>query len=153
MRNVAISFLFLGLMGCGGGGGGGGSGDGGDDPFYAGRWRGSASLVINTCPRGLDIPSVVSFDYTVNQAGRDVVVDNNFNGTTFSGELEDDNSGFIAIGSTIHTGSGPSACTGSPGLAFNGLDGGRSDVQVLALLDCASGASCEFGYAGEASRD
>jgi hypothetical protein len=153
MRNVAISFLFLGFMGCGGGGGGGGSESGGEDPFYGGRWRGSASLVINTCPRGLDIPSVVSFDYTVNQAGRDVVVDNNSNGTTFSGELEDDNSGFIAVGSPIHTGSGPSACIGSPGLAFNGLDGGRSDVQLLALLDCASGASCEFGYAGEASRD
>ena len=57
MRNVAISFLFLGFIGCGGGGG---SGDGGDEPFYAGRWRGSASLVINTCPRGLDIPPRVS---------------------------------------------------------------------------------------------
>ena len=152
MRNVAISFLFLGVLGCGGGGSGG-SDSGGEDPFYGGRWRGSASLVIDTCPRGLDIPPFVGFDYTINQAGRDVVVDNNTNGTTFSGDLEDDDSGFIAVGSTIHTGSGVTACTGTPALAFNGLDGGRSDVQLLALLECAGGLSCEFGYAGKADRD
>ena len=101
----------------------------------------------------LDIQGVIEFDFTVNQAGRDVVVDNNSNGTTFSGELEDDDSGFVAVGSTIHTGSGASACTGTPGLSFYDLNNDRADVVFVLLLDCASGVSCELGYAGEGRRE
>src|SRR3954467_15439530 len=118
MRIIGITLLLLSIIGCGGGGGGGGSDSGGgDEPFYAGRWLGSTALVRNTCPRGLDIEGVIEFDLTVNQAGRDVVVDNNSNGTTFSGELEDDDTGFVAVATPIRTGSGDSACTAIPGLA------------------------------------
>src|SRR4051794_10228552 len=154
MRIIGITLLILSIIGCGGGGGGGGSDSvGGDEPFYAGRWLGSAVLVRNTCPRGLDIQRVIEFDFAVNQAGRDVVVDNNSNGTTFSGELEDDDTGFVAVGSTIHTGSGASACTATPGLSFNDLNNDRADVLFLLLLDCASGIGCELGYAGQGNRD
>ncbi|HYH67453.1 MAG TPA: hypothetical protein VD866_22335, partial [Urbifossiella sp.] len=60
---------------------------------------------------------------------------------------------FVAVGSTIRTGSGASACTGIPGLAFNDLNNDRADVLFLLLLDCASGVSCELGYAGQGHRD
>src|SRR4051812_12856107 len=152
MRIFRIIVLTISLVGCGGGGGGVDS-DGGGEPFYAGRWIGSTILVRNTCPRGLDIEGVIEFDLTVNQAGRDVVVDNNSNGTTFSGELEDDDTGFVAVGTPIRTGSGDSACTAIPGLAFNGLDDDHADVQFLLLLDCAGGVGCELGYAGQGRRD
>jgi hypothetical protein len=101
-------------------------------------------------PSGLDIQGLIEFDFTVNQAGRDIVVDNNSNGTTFSGELEDDDSGFVAVGSTIRTGSGASACTATPGLSFRDLNDDRADVLFLLLLDCASGIGCELGYTGQA---
>ena len=154
MRKIVSLVLIISIIGCGGGGGGGDSDSGGgDEPFYAGRWLGSTALVRNTCPRGIDIQGVIEFDFAVNQAGRDIVVDNNSNGTTFSGELEDDDTGFVAVGSTIRTGSGASACTGIPGLAFNDLNNDRADVLFLLLLDCASGISCELGYAGQGHRD
>ena len=149
MRKISVIMLLLLGLGCGGGG----SDGGGDEPFYAGRWKGSTLLVRNTCPLGLDIQGEISFDLTVNQAGRDIVVDNNSNGTTFSGELEDDDMGFIAVGSTIHTGSGASACTATPGLSFNDLNNDRADVLFLLLLDCPTGNRCELGYAGQGHRD
>src|SRR3954464_14692786 len=122
MRIFGMIALTVSLVGCGGGDGGADTdGGGGGEPFYAGRWLGSTVLVRNTCPRGLDIEDVIEFDLTVNQAGRDVVVDNNSNGTSFSGELEDDDSGFVAVATPIRTGSGDSACAAIPGLAFNGL--------------------------------
>src|SRR3954468_13295324 len=154
MRIVISIVLIFSVIGCGGGGGGGDSdGGGGGEPFYAGRWQGSTVLVRNNCPRGIDIQGVIPFDVTVNQAGWDIVVDNNSNGTTFSGELEDDDSGFVAVGSTIRTGSGASACTATPGLSFNDLNNDRADVLFLLLLDCASGIGCELGYAGQGRRD
>ena len=154
MRKILSLVLIISIVGCGGGGGGGDSDSGGgDEPFYAGRWRGSAVLIRNTCPRGIDIQGEIPFDFAVNQAGRDIVVDNNSNGTTFSGELEDDDTGFVAVGSTIRTGSGASACTGIPGLSFNDLNNDRADVLFLLLLDSASGVSCELGYAGQGHRD
>src|SRR3954469_26021973 len=154
MRIVILIMLIFSVIGCGGGGGGGDSdGGGGDEPFYAGRWHGSTVLVRNTCPRGIDIQGVIEFDVTVNQAGRDIVVDNNSNGTTFSGELEDDDTGFVAVASTIRTGSGASACTATPGLSFYGLNNDHADVVFLLLLDCSGGISCELGYAGQGNRD
>ena len=154
MRIVGMTVLILSIIGCGGGGGGGGSDcGGGDEPFYAGRWHGSTVLVRNTCPRGIDIQGEIPFDLTVNQAGRDIVVDNNSNGTTFSGELEDDDTGFVAVVSTIRTGSGASACTATPGLSFYDLNDDHADVLFLLLLDCSSGISCELGYAGQGRRD
>src|SRR3954471_305915 len=150
MQKILSLVLIISIVGCGGGGGGGDSDSGGgDEPFYAGRWHGSTVLVRNTCPRGIDIQGVIEFDVTVNRAGRDIVVDNNSNGTTFSGELEDDDSGFVAVGSTIRTGSGASACTATPGLSFNDLNNDRADVLFLLLLDCASGIGCELGYVGQ----
>src|SRR4051794_23899535 len=154
MRIIGITLLLLSIIGCGGGGGGGGSDSGGgDEPFYAGRWLGSTALVRNTCPRGLDIQGVIEFDFTVNQAGRDVVVDNNSNGTSFSGEVEGDDSGFVAVGRIIRSGAGASASTAVPGLPLNGLNNDHADVQFLLLLDCPSGIGCELGYAGQGSRD
>jgi hypothetical protein len=52
MRIIGITMFLFTIIGCGGGGGGGDSDSGGDEPFYAGRWLGSATLVRNTCPRG-----------------------------------------------------------------------------------------------------
>jgi hypothetical protein len=54
MRNVATLILLLGIISYGGGGGGDGPDAGGDDPFFAGSWRGSVVLVRNTCPRGVE---------------------------------------------------------------------------------------------------
>ena len=56
MRKILSLVLIISIVGCGGGGGGGDSDSGGgDEPFYAGRWRRSAVLIRNTCPRGINI--------------------------------------------------------------------------------------------------
>lgn len=146
MRTLYISMLLLGVIGCGGGGGGNG------DTTFSGRWRGSVALVKNTCPHEFGFPQAIDLDYTINQAGRAITIDNNSDGTKFLGELDSDGNGFVAEGGMLHTGSGDSACSLSPRLAFNNLRVNHASVQLSARFDCVTGVHCEFGYAGDANR-
>ena len=84
--------------------------------------------VLDSCPEG--IRSSGSFDYDVNQVDRSIVVDNNGNGTTFTGEVDDDNQGFLVTGNPIRT----EGCTGIPGISFDDLDGDTASVTFLGVF-------------------
>ena len=143
MQKILI-VLLLGVIGCGGGGGGDDGSDG--TPFFAGRWRGDLVKVLDSCPEG--IRSFGSFDYDVNQVDRSIVVDNNGNGTTFTGDVDDDNQGFLVTGDPIRS----EGCTGIPGISFDDLDGDTANVTFLGILQCGD-FQCEFAFSGRGLRE
>lgn len=145
-RALLILLLSLSLAACGGGGGDDGAG-GRDEPFFGGRWEGSATLVKNDC--GLDVPDRVEFVHTVNQVGSEVVLDV-LGGATFSGTVDDDRRGFILLGPAA----GNSRCFGQTGIGYRDVDlgAGTAGVAELILARCQNGVECQTGWAGTAVR-
>jgi len=89
MQRVII-FIYLGivtaLVACGGGGGGGS-----DESFFGGIWRGTLSVISNSCSF---VQPPLTLTQTVNQLGQQVVMESDLDvdAPTFTGFTTGDNS-------------------------------------------------------------
>lgn len=160
-RRGALAVMLLGaLAACGD--------DDGDDAFVSGTWRGTATLVQNTCENVTPDPSL-TFAHVVNQNEESVIMQEG--SVQYVGNVVGDN-GFSVDAAGIQTvGSGGEGCGFSQRVEYDGIDDdadsiddvgedsdeddnpNTADVRITAMGTCPGASSCEVVYEGRATRD
>jgi hypothetical protein len=136
-RGLGIVFHSSLILGACGGAGGSGSGG-----FYAGVWDFVGAKFVDDCNTGA--PGSTSITLTVNQDGRDVVV--NSGNVTLTGTTNQDD-GFTVTASLP----GSNGCAGAASYVFKNASDGNADVGVGIAVRCGV-TQCTVAYGGPATR-
>jgi len=129
-----------------------------DTPVVAGVWRGSATLIENSCSVP-DVPPVLTLVHTINQNGTDVIVDTE-SGNHLVGNTVLDNGLSVDSQSPADdeflTGF---ICSLSENIQYEGVDSdtgdgnsNTADLQITNTGTCNSTAGCRIVYNGTAVR-